>query len=150
MRLVELESLVAASPARVWERASTFRGINHELGPLLRMTAPRGLRRLDPSEMVVGEPLGRSWLLLLGVLPIDFDDLTLVELEPGRRFLERSRMLSMRVWEHERTLEGAGDGCRVRDRLAFEPRLPGTGALLQRIVRATFRHRHRRLRAHFG
>jgi hypothetical protein len=76
----------------------------------------------------------------------------LVELEPGQRFLERSRMLSMRIWEHERTLEPARDGCRVRDRLAFEPRLPGTGAALQRIVRAIFRHRHRhrRLRAHFS
>jgi hypothetical protein len=60
-------------------------------------------------------------------------------------------MLSMRVWEHERTLEpvGAGD-CRVRDRLSFEPRLPGTGPLLERIVRATFRHRHRRLGRRFG
>ena len=41
------------------------------------------------------------------MIPIDYDDLTLVALEPGRGFHERSRMLSMRVWEHERTLEPA-------------------------------------------
>jgi ligand-binding SRPBCC domain-containing protein len=89
-------------------------------------------------------------VLLFGVLPIDYDDLSLIALEPGRGFHERSRMLSMRVWEHERTLEPDGSGCRVRDLLRFEPRLPGMGPLLERFIRATFRHRHRRLLRHFG
>jgi ligand-binding SRPBCC domain-containing protein len=59
-------------------------------------------------------------------------------------------MLSMSVWEHKRRLTPAGDGCRVADRLSFEPRVPGSGPLLERIVLATFRHRHRRLRSAFG
>ena len=53
--------------------------------------------------MRLGERLFRSWILLFGVLPIDYDDITLVSIEPGRGFHERSSMLSMRVWEHERT-----------------------------------------------
>ena len=89
-------------------------------------------------------------MLLFGVLPIDYDDLTLVALEPGHGFHERSRMASMPVWEHERTLEPAGAGCLLRDRLSFKPRLPGMGPLLEGFVRATFRHRHRRLRRRFG
>jgi ligand-binding SRPBCC domain-containing protein len=150
VRSVQLESLLVASPETVWERVSTFEGVNDELAPVLRMTAPASVRRLDPSEVVLGERIFRSWVLLFGVLPIDFDDLTLVALEPGRGFQERSRMLSMSVWEHERTIEPNGSGCRVRDRLRFEPRLPGSGPLLERIVGATFRHRHRRLRRRFG
>ena len=67
-----------------------------------------------------------------------------------RGFHERSRMLSMSVWEHKRRLTPAGDGCRVADRLSFEPRVPGSGRLLERIVLATFRHRHRRLRSAIG
>ena len=108
MRSVQLESLLAASPETVWERASTFEGVNDELRPLLRMTAPARVRALDPSEVVLGERIFRSWVLLFGVLPIDFDDLTLIALEPGRGFHERSRMLSMKVWEHERSLEPDG------------------------------------------
>jgi ligand-binding SRPBCC domain-containing protein len=151
MRVVERQSVLAASPEAVWERVSTFEGINDELGPVLRMTAPARVRRLEPAEVVLGERIFRSWVLLFGVLPIDYDDLTLIALEPGRGFHERSRMLSMRVWEHERTLEPDGaTGCLVRDRLSFEPRLPGMGPLLERIVRATFKHRHARLRRRFG
>jgi ligand-binding SRPBCC domain-containing protein len=151
MRTVEQESVVSAPAEAVWARVSTFEGINDELGPLMRMTAPARVRALDPSQVVLGERIFRSWVLLFGVIPIDYDDLTLIALEPGRGFHERSRMLSMRVWEHERTLEPAGDSAtRVRDRLSFEPRLPGSGPLLERIVRATFRHRHRRLRRRFG
>jgi ligand-binding SRPBCC domain-containing protein len=150
VRTVQLESRLPASTAAVWERVSTFEGINHELGPVLRMTAPASVRSLEPADVVLGERIFRSWVLLFGVVPIDFDDLTLVALEPGRGFHERSRMLSMRVWEHERWLTADGDGCRVADRLSFEPRLPGSGPLAERIVRATFRHRHRRLRSAFA
>jgi ligand-binding SRPBCC domain-containing protein len=151
VRVVEQQSLLAAPPDAVWARVSTFEGINDELRPLMRMTAPARVRALDPSEVVLGERIFRSWVLLFGLIPIDYDDLTLIALEPGRGFHERSRMLSMRVWEHERMLEPAGDSTtRVTDRLSFEPRLPGAGPLLERFIRATFRHRHRRLRRRFG
>jgi ligand-binding SRPBCC domain-containing protein len=151
MRVVEQQSVLAAPPETVWARVSTFEGVNDELMPLMRMTAPARVRALDPSQVVLGERIFRSWVLLFGVIPIDYDDLTLISLEPGRGFHERSRMLSMRVWEHERWLEPDGDlGCRIRDRLTFEPRLPGAGPLLERFIRMTFRHRHRRLRRRFG
>jgi ligand-binding SRPBCC domain-containing protein len=151
VRVVEQQSRLAAPPDAVWERVSTFEGVNHELWPLMRMTAPARVRSLDPSQVVLGERIFRSWILLFGVIPIDYDDLTLVALEPGRGFHERSRMLSMPVWEHERWLSPDGaSGCLLADRLSFEARLPGFGPVLERFIRATFRHRHRRLRGHFG
>ena len=148
----EVSSLVQAAPQEVWERVITAAGINYELRPWMRMTLPRGVERLDPESVELGRPIGRSWVLLLGVLPFDYDDITLVELEPGRRFLERSATLSQRSWQHERTVEPAegGDASRVTDRIRLEPRLGFPGALLRPILRALFRHRHRRLRAWFA
>ena len=63
------------------------------------------------------------------------DHLTIVELDPGRRFLERSTMLSIRRWEHERTLVERDGGCEVTDRVTFQMRpplgwLPGAHALI--------------------
>ena len=127
---------------------TTPEGVNHELGPWLRMTAPRHLRSLD--GVTLGERLCRSWVLLFGVIPVDYDDLTLVRLEPGRGFLERSPMLSQRLWEHERTLEPADGGTRVTDRVRLEPRLRVLGRLSLVVATAVFRHRHRRLLRYFG
>jgi ligand-binding SRPBCC domain-containing protein len=146
----EVSSLVAASPDRVWERIITPAGINHELRPWMRMTLPRGVERIDLDSVELGVPIGRSWVLLLGVLPFEYDDVTLIELEPGRRFLERSPMLSQRTWQHERIVEPSAGGSRVTDRIRMEPRLGLPARPLVPVFRAVFRHRHRRLAAWFA
>jgi ligand-binding SRPBCC domain-containing protein len=146
----EVSSLVPAPPPQVWERIITPQGINHELRPWMRMTLPRAVERLDPETVELGRPIGRSWVLLLGVLPFEYDDVTLIELEPGHRFLERSPMLSQRSWQHERVVEPAEGGSRVTDRIRMEPRLGIPAAPLVPVFRALFRHRHRRLRAWFA
>ena len=124
-----------ASPAVLWSHATTIRGVNREFFPLLRMTAPAGADAIDHADVRLGERLFRSWILLFGFLPVDYDDLTIVELEPGRRFLERSTMLTQRVWTHERTIE---------------PRVTALGAAQLRIFRRIFAYRHHRLVRLFG
>jgi ligand-binding SRPBCC domain-containing protein len=152
MNRVERTSELPAPAAAVWARVTSVEGVNHELGPWLRMTVPRGARGIESiEELPLGRAVGRSWVLALGVLPFDYDDLTLVERGPGHRFLERSPMGSMRHWEHERVVEPRGEAaCAVTDRLTFAPRVPGSGRLVRWIVERIFRHRHRRLRAHFA
>ena len=147
---------LAADAEEVWTRATTLAGVNEELRPLLRMTAPEALRDASIADLQPGVPAGRSWLLLGRVLPVDYDDLTLAEIEPPRRFLERSRMLTMELWEHERVVEPLGPGrCAVTDRLSFVlrrglDRLPGSERVARALVGLLFRHRHRRLVAMHG
>lgn len=134
----------------VWDRVTTPAGINDEMYPYLRMTLPRGLESLDPGSVELGERLGRSWILLFGLLPFDYDDICLTRLEPGEGFLERSTMLSQRAWEHERTLKPVEGGCEVTDRVRWEPRIGILASPLRPIFGWFFRHRHRRLVRHFG
>jgi ligand-binding SRPBCC domain-containing protein len=148
---IRVRSELDAGATVVWERVITPEGVNAELGPWMRMTVPRGFEDFGIEDVEPGERIGRSWVLLFGLIPFDYDDLTLVRVEPGRGFLERSKMLSQRLWEHERTIEPRGEGaCALTDRVAWEPRLPLPAALLRPLIRATFRHRHRQLRRHFG
>jgi hypothetical protein len=148
---VEQSSVIARPAAAVWDRVVSEEGINDELAPILRMTMPRGLRGKTVDDVEVGVPLGRSWILLARLLPVDYDDLCLAELEPGRRFLERSRTLAFAVWQHERVVEPLNDGsCRVTDRLGFELKrgvawVPGVPRVASAVVAFLFRHRHRRL-----
>jgi hypothetical protein len=149
---LERSSELRASAEEVWAAATDPDGINYEMRPLARMTMPRRLRGRTLEDFPVGTPAGRCWVLLFGVLPVDYDDLCVMELEPPRRFLERSEMAALSVWEHERTVEPLpGGGCRVTDRLGFEPRpllrkIPGSARLVHLIAGGFFTHRHRRLR----
>jgi ligand-binding SRPBCC domain-containing protein len=139
-----------ASPAKVvWAHATSMRGVNAELFPLVRMTHPRGLDSLAEHEVPLGARAFRSWILLAGIVPIDFDDLTFVALEPGR-FLERSPMLTQREWEHERRVEPSGAGCVVTDRIRSVPRVAALAPLFGLVFRLAFALRHRNLRRRFG
>jgi ligand-binding SRPBCC domain-containing protein len=147
---IVVSSRLAASATDAWARVTTPEGINDEMRPYLRMTLPAGAESLDPEHVELGEKIGRSWILLFGLIPFDYDDLVLVELDPGRRFLERSTMLSQRSWEHERTLAPVDGGCTVTDRVRWQPRLGVPARLLRPSIRWFFRHRHKRLRRFFG
>jgi ligand-binding SRPBCC domain-containing protein len=147
---VTTTSELKASPEAVWARIASLEGINDELGPWMRMTSPRGTK-LSPEAVPLGQRWFRSWILLFGLIPFDYDDLCVERLDPGRGFLERSKMLSARVWEHERTLHPRADGgTQLTDRVSFVPRLPGTVRVHRTVVTAIFRHRHRRLRRSLG
>lgn len=144
------KSVVAANPAVIWQRVTSPAGINDELMPVMRMTVPRRLRGKAIHEMGLGPRIARSWLLLFGVLPFDYDYLGLAEVDDGRRFLERSTMMSMSAWEHERTLTPCTEGTEVSDRVAFSIRpplgwIPGAHAVVRAGLRRLFDHRHRKL-----
>ena len=147
---VEVSTVVPAPQPAVWDRIASMAGVNHELGPLISMTAPDGIDQIAMDQVPLGRVWFRSRVSFLGI-PVDYDDLTIMELEPGRRFLERSSMRSMRVWQHERVLEPEGEAAtRVTDRLTFTPRLLVPRRLARLVVGALFRHRHRRLARWFS
>ena len=146
---ITLSSELDADPEALWARITDPAGINDELRPLMRMTVPRGVDGFGLDDLKPGR-IGRSWILLFGFIPFDYDDLNIVRLDPGRGFLERSSMLSMRLWEHERTLTPLEESrCQITDRVAWEPRPPLPGHLFRPLVHAIFSHRHRRLRERF-
>lgn len=146
-------SEIPASSQAVWERVITPEGINDEMRPWMTMSVPHGAEGITIDTLDIGRPIGRAWIRLFGVLPYDFDHLSIAELDRGRYFREQSTMMSMRRWTHERTVEPvSGDRTRVTDQITFSPRLHMllAGPVLQRVLAAFFRHRHRRLAAHFS
>ncbi len=154
--MVERSSTVAVGAADLWSAVTTQAGVNYELAPFVRMRMPPSIGDATIDDFPIGASIGRCWMLLGGFIPVDYDDVCLSELEPGRRFLEQSKMASLSFWQHERIIEPAGpDAATVTDRLAFRARrplawIPGHRRPLAAIVGALFSHRHRRLTARFG
>lgn len=146
---IRRSSVVPASRDQVWARVVTAEGVSDEFRPLLRMRFPAALGgSVAPSiaDLPLGQPVGRAWILLGGVIPVEYDDLVIAEVEAPCFFQERSTLGSCRVWEHRRELEDLPGGrTRVTDLLRAEPRAGVPAWMVKRIVGALFTHRHRRL-----
>lgn len=147
-RVIERSSVLHAEPTVVWSAVRTMKGVNEELSPWVRMTFPPEATVIEDAPL--GEPAFHSVLLFLGVVPFDRHRLVLVEVEPGRRFLERSSSWLQGLWEHERVIEPHPEGCRLTDRVTFRTRLPLMGVLIQPIVLTLFRSRHQVLKKRYN
>ena len=149
---LEFSSKLPAARADVWSEVSTMRGVNYELGPWIKMSHPAEAESLADLDLLEpGAVLFHSWLLFLGVVPFDRHALALVEVIDCEGFVEESTSWLQRRWRHERRLTSPSpDTCVVTDRLIVEPRIGFVTPIVRRIVGATFRHRHRRLRARFA
>lgn len=141
---LSFSSVLGAPPEVAWAWACSTRGVNEELAAsYLQMDFPEGLDALTPETVTLGESIARVPLLLFGFIPIDASELTIAEIGPGYRFLERSPMRSCSLWEHERRIEAHPQGCVLRDDLHFVPRrLRGTTTS---FVERLFALRHGRL-----
>lgn len=149
METFTIASEINASPAEVWDHITSMTGINAELSPL-RMTYPPSIETLRAEDVPLGKVLFRSWVLLWGFIPLDRHSLCLTEIAPLAGFHEESSSWLERSWIHDRRITPLPVGCRVTDRLQFQPRALVPRAILRRIVRSTFERRHRRLLERFG
>ena len=151
---VQVSSLVNGAKEDVWECVSTFKGVNRELSPFLQMTCPEPNTRITKSMESKDKSLFTSWVLLFGLLPVEYDCLRLENVTEGTGFKERSSMLMMSEWHHDRTLisENVNEVSRTRvvDVISFTPRLYILGWAMVYIVRFLFHHRHVNLRRQFG
>lgn len=148
MTVLRFESELSASPERVWDWMTSVRGVQTELWPILKMTAPKSVAKMTDVSVELGRPLFRSWVFLFGIIPIDRSDLTLIRLDAGSGFLEESPMLSMKLWRHERRITSRDGKTVVTDTLTFEPRI--AVRFTEWLIRKTFAHRHRVLRERLG
>ena len=141
------QSDLAAPSEAVWGAVSRMSGVNDELWPYLRMThAGHGDQLLPSSED--GLVSFSSWILLFGLVPIDRHFLCA---EPaGYGFAEESHSWLQRIWRHRRRLDDIQGGTRLADEVEFEPRIAILAPIAALIVRAVFRHRHKRLIDRYG
>lgn len=144
---IDISSEVAQTADEVWCAVTTPRGVNAELAPFIRMTFPQADLKL--TDAALDTPLFGSWILLFGLLP--FDRHTFVIHEIGARyFIETSRSLLQKLWRHERSLTQSARGTIIRDVVTVTPRFSFAAPLTGAIVRAIFRHRHKRLARLYG
>lgn len=129
----------------------TMNGVNRELSPFIKMTAPEGLLNQPILRLPTGQHLFHSWILLLGLLPIDRHAFLLESTDPfegfAEGFAERSSSIVNSLWRHERKVTATASGCTVSDIVEFQCRAPLLGYLLKPVYRGVFALRHRKIRS---
>jgi ligand-binding SRPBCC domain-containing protein len=145
---IRFESRIPRSTDELWTWSTSARGVHAEMAPVLKLDLPKGMQQIPQDQDSLGTPLGNCRFLLFGVVPVDLSRLTFVEMEPGRRFVEQSPLLSMKSWRHERVIEPVDDGALVVDSIEFTPRM--AGPVVGWFVGRFFAHRHAVLRREFG
>jgi ligand-binding SRPBCC domain-containing protein len=148
---LRFESELRAPVDRIWEWITSIKGISAEMRPYFRMTTPKGVRSLNDVQVQPGVPMFRSRVFLFGVLPIDYSDMTLMEIDPGQGFIEQSPMGSMKLWRHERRLVPSPadpESTLLVDQLTFQPRM--AKRFVGWFIGHVFTHRHKVLRANLG
>jgi hypothetical protein len=128
----------------------TMEGVNMELSPLVRMTAPVEWARQPIYDWPVGEKLFVSWILLFGIIPIDRHRFFFKSVDHLHGFVEESNSLSNKLWRHHRDISISGATCQITDTVDFQCRLPFLAYILAPVYRFVFRHRHRVLRSRYG
>tara|TARA_R110002072_G_scaffold77138_1_gene180281 strand:- start:8375 stop:8890 length:516 start_codon:yes stop_codon:yes gene_type:complete len=151
MKIYEFErsSELNASPSLLWDAAVTPANINREFRPVLRMTFPNDTRRIT-EPLVLNQTIFRSWLLLFGVLPIEYDDLAFSEIVEGQMFHEKSSMFFVRTWEHIRCITPVECGSRLTDTIRFEPKVRVLGPAQMQLFKLVFKLRHTNLVKTYG
>ncbi len=145
---LEFSSRLASPADEVWKWITSWKSISTEMWPYFRMTAPNGITSIDDLNIVPGIPLFRSRVYLFGIIPIDHSDITLLELDKGRGFVEQSPMRSMILWRHERRISNGANNCTLTDILTFQPRM--NRRLVAWFIGRVFKHRHAVLRHYLG
>jgi ligand-binding SRPBCC domain-containing protein len=137
---LKFQTIVSAPIEEVWEWITSLKGIQKEMMPYFKMTAPKGIKTINDVKIELGKPLFRSHIYLFGFLPIGHDDMTLIEYTEGKGFIEQSPMASMELWRHQRDIEKVETGTMITDQLTFKPR--HASKLISKFLRRVFRHRH--------
>lgn len=146
MRHLVVKSKLAIGPEKFWGEQS-IATVNFELGPWIQMSAPAAWRSLKLKDWNGNGQLFKSWVLLLGILPLDRHAFGKLDLSQKMRFIEHSSSWINRIWQHERAVKAVAGGCEITDKISFAPRLPLLSPVLKAIYILVFRHRHSKLRA---
>ena len=144
MPKIEMEITLPVGATQLSNELLNMKGVNSELWPYLKMTAPNNWYEKSIKEWPINQYLFRSKVLLFGILPVDihrfkFDSVS------NTGFKESSVSLLNSLWCHERTVVSNGSNTSVKDAVYYQSRCGLLGVLIKPAYKLIFKHRHKRL-----
>lgn len=149
MLRIEITSKINGDVEQLSRDLLTMGGVNYEMNPIIKMTAPSDWAKLPISEWPTNTKIFTSTTLLLGIIPIDFHNFNLVSTRPNE-LVESSSTALNKQWNHRREIREEIAGCSIHDTVEYLPRISILGKVVRPVYQAIFNHRHRRLISKYG
>ena len=144
-----MEIILPVAPEQLIKELFTMSGVNYELGPIIKMSAPEEWALKPITKWPVNQELFTSTISLFGFIPIDRHRFKLLSISSAG-FTESSSSLFNVVWAHERTITKNGSGAIVKDSVGYKSKIGSLSFLSMPVYRFIFNHRHRRLRQKYS
>lgn len=144
-----MEVSLPVSPDQLSSDLLFMSGVNYELAPILKMSAPEKWAAKPISEWPVNQGIFASKILLFGFIPIDLHRFSFLSVNL-MGFKESSTSLLNSLWSHERTISANGSGATVTDVVYYKSKLGLIGYLFKPLYQSIFTYRHKRLRQKYG
>lgn len=144
-----METSLPVNPDQLASDLLLMSGVNYELSPLLKMSAPQKWATKPISKWPVNSYIFSSTILLFGLIPIDLHRFKLLSVN-GMGFKESSKTLFNSQWSHQRTISSNGSGAKVRDVVYYNSKLGFLGCLFKPLYKSIFAHRHKRLKSKYA
>jgi len=90
-----------------------------EMRPWMRMTVPRQIHNLADVALEPGRRWFRSYILLFGIVPIDYSDLTLLELRSKARRMKVEHGVGLVVVDYLQLIRGTGRSESRQEEISF-------------------------------
>ncbi|KZY35348.1 hypothetical protein A3752_19745 [Oleiphilus sp. HI0081] len=145
----EMEISLPVCPENLSADLLVMSGVNYELSPILKMSAPQQWPAKPISEWPVNDDIFSSIILLFGFIPVDLHRFKFRSVN-SMGFIESSKTMLNNVWSHEQTISADGSGAKIRDVVYFKSKLGFLGYLFKPVFQSIFAHRHKRLKSKYA
>ena len=146
---INVQSEIDGEAKQIAPELLTMGGVNYELMPMVKMTAPEKWYKSPIYEWPESGYIFSSVILLFGFIPVDLHKFGLLDTSlEGIR--ESSTSLIIKSWRHDRVIEDLGKTVRVIDILEIQPKVKTLAVILAPIYEQIFKHRHKRLKQKYG
>lgn len=78
---IEIETKIERRREQVCHELLSMNGVNYELRPIARMTAPKEWEESSITEWPIGTNLFTSAILLFGLIPVDFHKFKFLDIQ---------------------------------------------------------------------
>jgi len=146
-----ISSLLSIERNFLWKDIWSFKGINSELSPLIRVSTPDiPLEETAIKDIPLDQHIFTSCVFLFKVIPIDVHYFKIKAIVENVRFEESSSSLLMKTWNHTRILEVKNEKTLLTDKIFFQHRIGLLERVTYPIYKRIFIHRHQYLQSKYN